>query len=169
MKVLITGGLGFIGSNLAERCAQEGHKIVLLSGSDKKKGNIKGFEYKVDLVLKDITQIDKEVKDMDYVFHLASIVHNRPVSADPLRETSVNCEGTLALLEACRKHNPQARIVYGSSFFVNGSLGIENLPATPSSPCNPLSVYAATRLAGEHFCNVYNRTFGMNSVIARFT
>ena len=169
MKVLITGGLGFIGSNLAERCLEEGHDVALVSKSDKKRKNIKGLEDKVDLILKDVTQIDEEVKSIDYIFHLASIVHNKPVSNDPLKEVSVNCEGTIALLEACRRHNPSARIVYGSTFFVNGSLGPEDIPANPSSPCNPLSIYAATRLAGEHFCKVYNNAFGMNSVIARFT
>ena len=167
MKILITGGLGFIGSNLAEKCVEEGHEVTLLTRTNAKKRNIRGLEGKVNLILKDIKDINDEVRGMDYVFHLASIVHNQNVSEDPIKDVEVNCDGTLALLEACKKHNKQTRIVYGSTFFVNGNL--KNLPATPDSPCNPLGIYPATRLAGEHFCRIYNEVFGMNSVVARFT
>lgn len=166
-KVLITGGLGFIGSNLADRCVGLGHDVAILSKTDEKIKNIEGVEERVTLILKDIRDIGQEVTDMDWIFHFASTVDNYNIHDEPYKDAKVNCMGTLAVLEACRHNNREGRILFPSTFFVNGKL--ETLPATPDSPCNPLGLYPATRLAGEHFCKVYNEVFGMNSVIARFS
>jgi len=167
MNVLITGGLGFIGSNLAEKCVEEGHNVTLLSKSKDKINNIEKIKGDVVLILKDIKDIGPEVSEKDYIFHCASTVDNYNIHEEPFKDVDVNCTGTISLLEACRKHNPRVRIVYTSTFFVNGNL--ENLPATPESPCNPQGIYPATKLAAEHFCKIYNQVFNMNSVIARFT
>jgi len=168
MNILITGGLGFIGSNLAHKCVHEGHCVTLLSHSEKKKENISEVKDDVKIILKDIRDISSEdVAGMDYIFHCASTVDNYNIQDNPYLDTEVNCNGTTALLEACRNGNPGVRIVYASTFFVNGNL--DKLPATPNSPCNPLGIYPATRLAGEQFCKAYNQTFGMNATIARFT
>ena len=167
-NILITGGLGFIGSNLARKSIENKHKVTLLSRSFEKKRNIKGIEGKVTLIHKDIRKISEEdVRDKDYIFHLASTVDNNNINSNPYLDIEVNCDGTIALLEACREHNPNTRIVYASTFFVNGNL--ESLPATPDSPCNPQGLYPATRLAGEHFCRTYNQVFGLNSIVSRFT
>jgi len=167
-NILITGGLGFIGSNLARKSIENKHKVTLLSRSFEKKRNIKGIERKVTLIHKDIRKISEEdVRDKDYIFHLASTVDNNNINSNPYLDIEVNCDGTIALLEACREYNPNTRIVYASTFFVNGNL--ESLPATPDSPCNPQGLYPATRLAGEHFCRTYNQVFGLNSIVSRFT
>lgn len=166
-KILITGGLGFIGSNLAKKALVDSHRVTILSRSNKKIKNIERIVDHVELIFKDIKDIDKEVIDKDYIFHLASTVDNYNINSNPYLDIDVNCNGTIALLEACRKYNPSAKIVLASTFFVNGNL--EKLPATPESPCNPLGLYPATKLAAEHFCKIYNQVFGMDASIARFT
>jgi UDP-glucose 4-epimerase len=166
-NVLITGGLGLIGSSLAKKCLEKDHKVTILSRSDKKLKNVSGFEDKLNIIYKDISKIDSEVIGKDYIFHLASTVDNYNINENPYLDININCNGTIALLEAVRKNNPDSRIVYASTFFVNGNL--DKLPATPESPVNPLGLYPATKLASENFCKVYNSVFDMNSVIARFT
>lgn len=167
MNTLITGGFGFIGSHLAELCVNQGHNVTLLSKSENKIKNIENIKGDVGVVLKDIKNIGSEVGGKDYIFHCASTVDNYNIHEEPFKDVDVNCTGTISLLEACRKHNPRARIVYTSTFFVNGNL--ENLPANSESPCNPLGIYPTTKLAAEHFCKIYNQVFDMNTVIARFT
>jgi len=167
-NILITGGLGFVGSNLAEKCVLDGHNVTIISQSDSKIGNISKIRDRVNLKLKDIGRVDSEdVVGQDWIFHLAGTTHNYHIKTDPFLDINVNCNGTIALLEACRIGNPSVRMVYGSTFFVNGNQS--TLPVGPNSPCNPLGLYPATRLAGENFCRIYNQTFGMNSTIVRFT
>jgi UDP-glucose 4-epimerase len=169
MEVLITGGSGFIGSNLARKCLENGHLVTILSkSSSHHEKNLRGLKGLVKIVRKDIRDIGKEeVGGKDYIFHLASTVDNYNIQSDPYLDIEINCKGTIALLEACRKYAPDSRVVYPSTFFVNGNL--EALPADSLSACNPLGLYPATKLASEHFCRIYNNTFDMNTVIARIT
>lgn len=168
MRILITGGLGFIGSNLAEKCVEDGNKVTIVSKSTSKKRNIESIEDRVRLLVMDVKDIGKEVEEFDYIFHLAGSTDNYAIIENqPFKDIELNCNTTIALLEACRRYNPQTRIVYGSTFFVNGNQ--EKLPVDENSPCNPLGLYGATRLAGEHFCHIYNKVFGLNANIARFT
>ena len=166
-KVLITGGLGFIGINLTKECIKRDYETTIISKSDNKIKNIKNIEDKVNLIFKDIKYIDEEVKDKDYIFHMASTVDNYNILEDPYLDIKVNCNRTISLLEACKKHDSKAKIVYPSTFFVNGNL--KKLPATPESPTNPLGLYPATKLAAENFCQIYNNIFGLNTSIARLT
>jgi nucleoside-diphosphate-sugar epimerase len=167
-KVLITGGLGFIGSHITQRCVAEGYSVRLLSKTDRKIKNIQGIEDKVELVLKDIRDISREdVSGVDYLFHCASTTDNYNINNAPYLDIETNCTGTIAMLEACRRHNSSVRIIYLSTFFVNGNL--KELPATPESHCEPLGLYPATKLAGEHFCKIYGKVFGLDTVIARMT
>lgn len=167
-NILITGGLGFLGSNLAERCILEGYNVDLVSRTESKIANISQFKDRINLKIKDIHSLNPEdVAGKDWIFHLAGTTHNYHINTDPYLDIDANCNGTIALLEACKSGNPSARIVYGSTFFVNGNQ--PSLPIGPDSPCEPRGLYPATRLAGEHFCKIYNRTFNMNSTIIRFT
>jgi len=165
--ILITGGLGFIGSNLTKNLVQKKNQITIISRSNKRLENIEEIKNKVKIIYKDIQEIGEEVRNKDYIFHLASTVDNYNIQTDPYLDIDVNCNGTIALLEACKKYNPSVKIIYGSTFFVNGNLN--KLPATPESPCNPLGLYPTTKLAAENFCKIYNQTFDMNTTIARFT
>jgi UDP-glucose 4-epimerase len=166
-KVLITGGLGFIGSNLAERCIDLGYDTTIISKSDLKIKNIDKIKNKIKLIFIDVKNIKDEVKNFDYIFHLAGTTDNYNILKDPYKDVNMNCTATIALLEACKKFNPKVRLVFASTFFVNGNP--KNLPVDSSSPCNPLGLYGATRLTGEYFCKIYNKIFDMNSVIVRFT
>jgi len=167
-KVLITGGLGFIGSHLARECVSAGHEVRLLSQTDRKIKNIAGIEEKVNLIIKGVKDIaEQDVSEIDWLFHCASTTDNYNIHEAPYLDTEVNCIGTLAVLESCRRYNPHAKIVYPSTFFVNGNLS--QLPATPDSPCEPLGLYPATKLAAEHFCKIYGKVFGLDTTIARLT
>ncbi|MBI2004043.1 NAD-dependent epimerase/dehydratase family protein [Candidatus Pacearchaeota archaeon] len=109
-----------------------------------------------------------DVADKDYIFHLAGTVDNYAIKeGEPYKDIEINCNGTIALLEACKKYNPKARIIFGSTFFVNGNA--DKLPVNADSPCNPQGLYPATRLAAEHFCHIYHNVFNLDVIIARFT
>jgi UDP-glucose 4-epimerase len=167
-NVLITGGLGFIGSHLARDCVSAGHTVRILSQTDKKIKNIEGIDTKVDLIIKNIKNIsENDVSGIDWIFHCASTTDNYNIQDSPYLDTEVNCIGTLSVLESCRRYNPKAKIVYPSTFFVNGNLS--HLPATPDSPCEPLGLYPATKLAAENFCKIYGKVFGLETTIARLT
>jgi nucleoside-diphosphate-sugar epimerase len=168
-NILITGGFGFIGSHLAKKYAQNEDNVYILSKSKDKISNISGIEDKVNCIIKDIREIEKEdVINKDYIFHLAGTVDNYSIKENkPYKDIETNCNGTIALLEACKNYNPKTKIIYASTFFVNGN--VDKLPVDANSPCNPLGLYGATRLAGEHFCHIYNKIFDLDSVIARFT
>ena len=167
-KIMIIGGLGFIGCHLAEKCLELGHEVTIFSRSEKKLDNISEIKNKVKLVYGDLKDIDKEVSGFDTIFNLAGSTDNYSIiEGDPYRDIGMNCTNTIALLEACKKHNKDARIFFASTFFVNGQP--EKLPVNEKTPTHPRGLYGATRLAGENFCRIYNRIFDMNVVVARFT
>jgi len=149
MKILITGGHGFIGQNLYEAYNNEHCDVNLYP---------KG---------KDIIDIDTEVIDCDYIFHCASTVHNYHMLDDWRLDVNTNCHGTLSLLEACKRHNPFARVVFTSTFFVYGNQNV--LPVTENTPPNPQGLYPATKLASENFCKIYFNTWNIDIVIARLS
>lgn len=168
LKVMIIGGLGFIGSYLAKKYVEQGFDVTILSRSDSKIENIKNIRGSVNVILKDVKKIGQEVKGFDYIFHLAGSTDNYAIiEGKPYKDIEMNCITTIALLEACKKYNPKVRIIFASTFFVNGR--VKELPATPDSSCFPLGLYGATRLAAEHFCHIYHNVFDMDIVIVRFT
>jgi len=168
-KILITGGMGFIGSHLARKNVELGNNVTILTRSEKKADNIKDIRDKVKVIVKDIKNISEEdVANKDQIYHLASTVDNYAVKEGrPYEDIDVNCNGTIALLEAVRNHNLGAKILFTSTFFVNGN--VDKLPVNEHSECNPLGLYGATRLAAEHFCKIYSNVFGMDIKIGRFT
>lgn len=167
-KVLITGGLGFIGSFLAEKCVDKGYDVTILSRTGSKIGNIGNIRKSVNVIIKDVGEIGRGVAGFDCIFHLAGSTDNYAIMEnEPYKDIRLNCTNTIALLEACKKYNPKARIVFGSTFFVNGRPS--KLPVTPETPCLPLGLYGATRLTGEHFCRIYHNIFGLDVVTVRFT
>jgi len=173
MKIIITGGLGFIGSNLAHSLVRKGHEVTILTRSRDKIHNIRGIEDQIVLIEKnmnqmgDIEKIEEIIASHKVIFHLAGSKGNYSILNDPNIDIDDNCRTTLTLLDLCRKHNPKIRIVFASAFFVHGN--VKSIPVKENDPCNPLSIFGATRLAGEHFCHVYNSTYDMDIVIARLT
>ncbi|MFA5173823.1 MAG: NAD-dependent epimerase/dehydratase family protein [Candidatus Pacearchaeota archaeon] len=168
-KILITGGLGFIGSGIARKNVEIGNEVTILTRSLSKINNIADIHNRVNLSVRDIREIQKEdVEDKDYIFHLAGTVDNYAIKeGQPYKDININCAGTIALLEAMREYNPQAKLMFASTFFVNGN--VDKLPVNAESPCHPLGLYPTTRLAAENFCQVYNNVFDIPFLIARFT
>jgi UDP-glucose 4-epimerase len=168
MNALITGGLGFIGSNLTHYLTSRDIDVTILSRSRSKISNLDDIDNDISLITKDITDIsEKDVEGFDYIFHCASTVDNYNINDNPTLDFEVNNFGTIALLEAVKNSTTNPRVVFPSTFFVNGN--IEKLPATPESPCNPLGLYPISKLAAEQTCKVYNAVFGLDTVIARLT
>ena len=149
MKILVTGGNGFIGQNIAERYLSKNCDVEIYT---------KG---------KDIVDIDREVRECDFIFHCASTVHNYHMLDEYYLDIDTNCYGTLALLEACKRHNRSAKIIYTSTFFVYGNQ--KNLPVNEDTLPNPQALYPATKLASENFLKIYSNMWDIDIVIARLT
>lgn len=164
MNVLITGGLGFIGGALANRLCRE-HQVMVLTRSEKGRSRLREpdrVRVKVGLVEK-ITPAD--CADMDLVVHCASTVDNYNILSDPYLDVRTNCDGTIALLEACKEHRP--KLLFVSTFFVYGNPA--RLPVDEESPCEPLGLYPATKLCAEQFCKIYSRLYSFHLNICRLT
>ncbi len=147
MNVLVTGGLGFIGSHLCDQLWQDGHSVTVI---DNRSNNARVGEH----ICADICHflVRPDLKAMDCVFHLAAVSRTPPAVSDPLRCHEVNATGTLHLLEKCRRECPDARIVVASSNVVYGAW----------------TAYKASKLAAENYVSVYNELYGMNSIALRF-
>ena len=164
MNVLITGGLGFIGGALANRLCRA-HQVTVLTRSEKGRSRLcepDRVRVKVGPV-EDITPAD--CAGMDLVVHCASTVDNYNILTDPYLDVRTNCDGTIALLEACKEHKP--KLLYLSTYFVYGNQS--TLPADEQSPCEPLGLYPATKLCAEHFCKIYSRLHSFHLNICRLT
>jgi UDP-glucose 4-epimerase len=171
LKVLITGGAGFVGSHLVDHLLKGEYETVVFDNFFS--GKIENIKQHVNnrdfrLVKGDIRSsgdVEKAIEDVDAVCHLAAIV-NIPLSIEnPSLVEDVNVKGTLNLLEACVKHNVQ-RFVYVSTCAVYGEA--RYLPINEEHPTNPLSPYGASKLAAEHYCRVFNRIYDLQTVCLRF-
>ena len=165
MKILITGGLGFIGSSIAKKCVELEHDVYILSRSKDKIENIKSIEHKVTIYQHSLEYIHGITFGMDVIFHCASTVDNYNIFNDPYIDAETNVLGTISLLESCRKYNPNVNVIFLSTFFVNGR--VAECPVLTYATPNPMALYGATKLCAEHICNTYNRVFDMNIKIVR--
>ncbi len=167
-QILITGGLGFIGSNLANRLIDYGANIVLHTRTTSKMRNIKDISAKVSIVkgsINDQNQMAELVKPVDYIFHLAAQTSNIVSMESPLQDLKTNAEGTLTLLESCRYNNSNSSIVsVGSVTEVGKPL---RLPVDESHPDTPLSIYDANKIACEKYLNIYHRAYGLRTTFLR--
>ena len=166
--VLVTGGAGFIGSHVVEGLLANGCSVTVLDNlSTGRQANLPQHE-KLTFVQGDIRDnavVDKLVEKCDVVIHLAAVASVPASIADPIGTHEVNLVGTLNLLECARRHGGR-RFIYASSAAVYGNT--VNLPVAEDAPLNPLSPYAADKLAGEHYLGFYVREFGLSAVAFRF-
>jgi len=166
VRVLVTGGAGFIGSNLAESLLGDGHEVRVLD--DITTGYRENVPASAELVEGDVADevvVAKAVTGAEVVFHQAA---HRAVFRSvehPLTTDTANTHGTLTVLQAAREAGAR-RVVYASSSSVYG--GAEQMPTPESAPLLPRSPYAVTKLAGEHYCRVYAELFGLETVALRY-
>jgi UDP-glucose 4-epimerase len=166
MKVLITGGNGFIGSHLAERLIEQGDSVTLFDlifNSNTSEINCK----KIRGDIKDYDSIKKAVQGKEAVFHFAAVSRVLWGEQDPLNCWQTNSTGTVNVLEACRKAKSKPSIFFASSREVYGEP--EYIPVDEKHPKNPKSVYGTTKLSAEHACFSYHKTFGIDVVVFRFS
>ena len=170
-KVLITGGLGFVGSNLSEDLLKKGYEVVLVSKSRLKLKNIANFVDKVKLEYGDVTNfnwLEKKVlkHKPDIIFHLAGQFTSYESFEKPLYDDA-NSKSTIALLESVRKLKRDCRFILGSTFWVVGRS--DGLPINEETSCHPMNIYAANRLASEHYCRIYKEVYDLDTMVMRLT
>jgi UDP-glucuronate 4-epimerase len=179
MKTLVTGGAGFIGSHLAERLLSRGAEVEVVDDfndfydPDLKRQNLEACRGSGEVVLhegdiRDAAFVDDVIGKggFDLVFHLAARAGVRPSIAEPLLYEETNVRGTANLLESCRRHGVD-RLIFGSSSSVYGVNS--KVPFSEDDPIlNPISPYAATKIAGEMLCHVYSHLYGMRITSVRF-
>lgn len=168
-KVLITGGLGFVGSNLAIRLVDYGSDGTLYTKTLGKMRNVKEIVSNVRIVQGDVTDYESLVDlvaGKDYVFHLAAQTSNISSMKSPMLDLEVNVKGTLNILEACRRNNPRATIVsVGTTTQIGKPMRI---PVDETHPERPLTVYDADKLVCEKYFHLYHSAFGLQTVFLRF-
>jgi UDP-glucose 4-epimerase len=167
-KVVVTGGLGFIGSHLIERLNQNNEVIIVDNQSSGNIKNIEGLDFtRIDTDLGDITEVNLEqiFEGADYIFHLAAVTSVPQSVEDPIRSNEVNITGILKVLEAARKCEVE-KLIFSSSSAVYGET--EQLPISESNPINPMSPYAVTKASGELYCNVYSEIYGLPTISLRY-
>lgn len=173
-RVLITGGLGMIGSTLAHRLVAAGAEVLLVDALLPLYGgnrfNIAGLEDRARVNICDIRDaaaIDVLVRGQDYVFDLAAQVSHNDSLTDPYLDLDINCRGHLVVLEALRRFNPGACYVHPGSRLQYGR--IERNPVTEDHPQVPLSLYGVHKQAAELYCLAYHRHWGLDTVCLRIT
>ncbi|MFH1778087.1 MAG: SDR family oxidoreductase [Candidatus Omnitrophota bacterium] len=166
---LVTGGAGFIGSNIAEQLAEKGNKVIIIDNLESGKlENIETFKDTVEFVKGDIRDrklLDKILPGVEYISHQAAL-RSVPKSLDnPQSYNEVNIAGTLTLLEAARDARVK-RVVFASSSSIYGDTEI--LPQTEDILPKLISPYALSKLAGEYYCRIFTKNFGMETVSLRY-
>ncbi|MEK7544068.1 MAG: NAD-dependent epimerase/dehydratase family protein [Patescibacteria group bacterium] len=173
-NILITGGLGFIGSNLAIALVNAGSNVTILDNlTPGLGGNIFNIEPVKDTVtiiksdIRDAREIAKAVKGKDYIFHLARQTDHILSLTDPFPDIDVNIRGTAVLLEACKKYNASVRLIYAGT---RGQYGKQvKLPVSETAPTNPRGMYEITNLTAEKMVLVYHDVHGIASICLRLT
>ena len=172
MKLLITGGLGFVGSHLVDSLVKKNHKIMILTKTLSKKKNIKKSAKKIQIEKIDLTnfqQLGKIIEKFkpDVIIHLAGNASHSKSFENPLKDIDSNAKTTLFMLEKIRKLNTQCKFILGSTFIVIGKP--KKLPVNENTPCNPTTIYGTNRLSSEYFCKIYHKVYGLHTNIFRIT
>ena len=172
MKILITGGMGFVGSHLTEELLKNKHEIIVVTKSQKKKKNLKKILEQVILEQIDITNFKKIEKCLkkhrpDVIIHLAGETSHSKSFENPLKDIDSNAKSTLFLLEKIREMELKCKFILGSTFIVIGKP--KKLPVNENSSCNPTTIYGVNRLASEQYCKIYHEVYGMDTILFRIT
>ena len=172
--MLVTGGLGFIGSNLARTLATLGADVLLVDSLIPDYGgnlfNVAGFESQLRVNIADVRQqstMNYLVRDREVIFNLAGQVSHIDSMRDPATDLDINCRAQLTLLEACRRHNPQTKVVYAGTRQVYGKPA--ELPVDETHLVRPTDINGINKAAGEYYHLVYDSVFGVRACSLRLT
>jgi len=173
-RVLITGGLGFIGSNLARRLVDLGARVLLVDSMIPDYGgnfhNIAGYEDRLRVNISDVrdqNSLHHLVHDQEVIFNLAGQVSHLDSMNDPRTDLEINCRSQLDLLEACRRFNPEVKLVYAGTRQIYGRA--QYLPVDERHPIRPVDVNGVNKRAGEMYHLLYCDIFGIRSCVLRLT
>ena len=167
--VLVTGGAGFIGSNLVRALLERGDTVRVLDNfSTGNRANLAGLEDDVEIVegeLRSYERVHNAVRGVELVFHQGALPSVPRSVQDPLTTSAVTIEGTLNVLLAARDEDVR-RVVYASSSSIYGNTG--TLPRTETQQPDPISPYAVAKLAAERYCVSFHRVYGLETVALRY-
>jgi UDP-glucose 4-epimerase len=173
-QVLITGGLGFIGSNLARALVAQGAKVTLVDSLIPQYG---GNPFNIDCIREQVSVNVCDVRDpfamayllqgKDYLFNLAGQTSHMDSMSDPQTDLDINAAAQLSILEACRKANPDIKIVFASTRQLYGKP--DYLPVDEKHPIRPVDVNGINKLAGEWYHLLYNNVYGIRACALRLT
>jgi UDP-glucose 4-epimerase len=173
-NILITGGLGFIGSHLAKRLVSEGAKVTIVDSLLPQYGgnlfNIHTIKDIVNVTIKDVrdrVEIDHLLKDKDVLFNLAGQTSHLDSMLDPKTDLEINAAAQLSILESCRFINPAIKVVFASTRQIYGKP--HYLPVDERHPISPVDVNGINKLAGEWYHLLYNNVYGIRACALRLT
>ena len=167
-KVIVTGGAGFIGSNLVDRLIELGYRVLVIDNeySDAHESfywNENAENYKYDITNYDL--IEPLFKGVKYVFHLAAEARIQPAIKNPVTSVNINVVGTCNILQAARTHGVE-RVIYSST---SAAYGLKNAPPLKESmPNDCLNPYSVSKVAGEELCRMYTELFGLKTITFRY-
>ena len=168
MKCIVTGGAGFIGSNLVDKLVDDGHEVIVIDNLST--GRKENLNEKAKFYHKDLTEMRRETdfsifEGVDVVFHLACLARVQLSIEDPHLYHDKNVNGLVNVLEGCRKHGV-GRLVFSSSSSVYGDA--EEVPTSENCKLDPMSPYALHKLIGEQYCKLYSELYGIDTVSLRY-
>jgi UDP-glucose 4-epimerase len=173
-RILITGGLGLIGSTLAHRLVGHGADVLLVDNLDSGGGgnlfNIEGLRDRVAVKIADICDaviLNEVVRDRDLIFNLAAQTSHIGSMAAPFQDLEINCRAQLALLEACKEMSPAARVIYASTRQVYGRP--KYLPVDEGHPLSPVDVNGIHKAAAESYHLLYHKIYQIGTTVLRLT
>jgi len=167
MKSLVTGGAGFIGSNLVDRLIEMGHEVVVIDNEhsdahDQFYWNDKAQNYKYDI--RDYENTRSLYDGVDYVFHIAAEARIQPAIENPIEAVSINSVGTVTVLQ-CSREAGVKRVIYSST---SSAYGLNSSPNIENQPDNCLNPYSVSKVNGEKLCTMYTNLFGLPTIILRY-
>lgn len=167
MKSLVTGGAGFIGSHIVDRLLELGHEVVVIDNEyadchEKFYWNDKAQNYKYDI--RDYENTRPLYEDVDYVFHTAAEARIQPAILNPIEAVSINCVGTVTVLQCAREAGVK-KVMYSST---SSGYGFNEPPNNENQIDDCLNPYSISKVSGEKLCSMYNKLFGLKTVMFRY-
>ena len=164
-KVVVTGGAGFIGSNMVDYLIEKGIEVTIIdnfSTGKKENCNLKATICEIDLT---VDNLEPHLEGVDVVFHFAALARVQPSIEDPLTFNKHNIDGTLRLLMACHSKGVK-RVVYSASSSCYGN--VSTFPTPETHPTNPLSPYGLQKYVGEQYCKMFSEVYGLDTCSLRY-